>query len=83
MNESPQLILPSDTGAAVFYITDASNRFIGNVASGGWAGFAFPNLPKPVKLHQTYLGGKFVPMSRPLLEFKGNVAHRCVVLLFK
>jgi len=75
VNELPTMILPSDSGAGVFYITNAYNRFIGNAASGGWAGYAFPNLPKPVKLHQNYKNGKFTPMSRPTLEFKGNVAH--------
>lgn len=75
VTENPDMILPSDSTAAVFYITNAYNRFLGNAASGGWAGFAFPNLPKPVKLHQNYKNGKFTPSARPLLQFKGNSAH--------
>lgn len=75
-DESVNLILPSDTGASVYYITNSYNSIIGNVASGGWAGFAFPNLPKPVKLSQNYKNGQFTPSSRPLIAFKGNTAHR-------
>jgi hypothetical protein len=41
----------------------------------GWAGFAFPNLPNPVKLNQNYGNGQFTPMARPLLAFQGNTAH--------
>ena len=76
VDENPNMILPSDSAAAVFYITNAYNHFIGNAASGGWAGYAFPNLPLAVKLHANYRGGKFTPSSRNLLSFKGNSAHR-------
>lgn len=75
--ESPSLILPSDTSASCFYITNAYNRFIGNGGSGGWSGAAFPNLPAPVKVSGQYGGGggRFRPKDRPLLEFKGNTFH--------
>jgi hypothetical protein len=76
VTENPDMILPSDSTASVFYITNSYNYFLGNSASGGWSGFAFPNLPKPVKLHENYKSGLFSPMSRPLALFKGNVAHR-------
>ena len=36
--------------ASGFYITNPYNDFVGNAASGGWAGFAMPSLPSPVKL---------------------------------
>jgi hypothetical protein len=38
-DESATLILPSDLTASVFYITNAHNTFLGNAASGGWAGY--------------------------------------------
>jgi hypothetical protein len=44
----PNLFLPADTSASGFYILNAANSFIGNAASGGWAGFAFPNAVGPV-----------------------------------
>ena len=78
VDEQTNMILPSDSAAAVFYITNANNRFLGNSVSGGWAGYSFPNLPKAVKLHENYKSGEFTPSSRPLKLFKGNVAHRLV-----
>ena len=38
--EGPNLILPSDVGASVYYITNAYNYFLGNAASGGKARYA-------------------------------------------
>ena len=38
-----QLLLPADTSAAGFYFLNGYNTIIGNAASGGWTGFAFPN----------------------------------------
>ena len=76
VTETPNMILPSDSAASIYYITNAHNNFLGNAASGGWAGFSFPNLPNPVKLNQNYLGGLFTPSSRTTLVFKGNTAHR-------
>ena len=38
-----QLIVPADTSAAGFYFLNGYNTIIGNAASGGWTGFAFPN----------------------------------------
>lgn len=70
--ESTNLILPADSAAAGFYITNAYNTFIGNAASGGWAGFSFPNLPAPIGISRTWWGS---PMQRPTLVFQGNTAH--------
>ena len=41
--KSWELLIPSDIAASGFYISNAYNRVIGNAASGGWAGFGFPN----------------------------------------
>lgn len=73
--ESVNMILPSDSSASVFYITNSFNYFRGNAASGGWSGFAFPSLPRPVKINGQYGAGKYAPKDRPLLEFRGNSAH--------
>jgi len=55
-------------------LTNAHNYIVGNAASGGWAGYAFPELPSPVKLH-SHLAGQITPSSRPVLQFDGNSAH--------
>eukprot|EP00474_Spongospora_subterranea_P005425 CRZ05883.1 hypothetical protein [Spongospora subterranea] len=73
INANPStLLIPTDATASVFYITNAMNEFRGNAASGGWSGFAFPALPKPILLHQNV---DLVPSSRPLKVFEGNSAH--------
>ena len=69
---SPTLTLPADATASGFYITNAYNRYIGNAASGGWAGFAFPSLATPVNQHRAF---PMSPLARPTLEFRGNSAH--------
>eukprot|EP01132_Coremiostelium_polycephalum_P010213 gene10213-12524_t len=71
-DESDTLRQPADCAAGGFYITNAYNRIIGNAASGGWAGFSFPNLYKPIGNHQSV---NLDPSSRPTLEFNGNSAH--------
>eukprot|EP01113_Clastostelium_recurvatum_P039925 TRINITY_DN614_c1_g2_i1.p1 TRINITY_DN614_c1_g2~~TRINITY_DN614_c1_g2_i1.p1 ORF type:complete len:714 (+),score=84.18 TRINITY_DN614_c1_g2_i1:197-2143(+) len=59
--------------AGCFYITNTYNDFVGNAASGGWAGFAMPSLRYPVKLHY---GQPLVPKNRPFkAPFRGNSAH--------
>ena len=72
--QSDELLLPADVTASGFYVTNANNRLVGNAASGGWAGFAFPELPSPVKLHR-HLEGQLTPSARPILAFDGNSAH--------
>ncbi|KAI9034510.1 G8 domain-containing protein [Hyaloraphidium curvatum] len=67
------LILPSDISAGVFYGTNPYNSFLGNAASGGWTGFSFPTLSRPVKLHANVTG--LSPQGRPFLLFRGNSAH--------
>jgi len=69
---SADLILPADGAASGFYITNAYNTFIGNAASGGWAGFSFPNLPKPIGLSRAV---PMVPQARPTYIFRSNTAH--------
>ena len=52
VNETASLTLPADITASGFYITNMHNDIIGNAASGGWAGFAFPVLQTPVGPHR-------------------------------
>ena len=52
IEQSETLTLPADATASPFYITNAYNTLVGNAASGGWAGFAFPALRQPVKAHR-------------------------------
>ena len=73
--QSDVLTLPADVAASGFYITNVRNEVIGNAASGGWAGFAFPNLPGPIGLHR---GEKMRPSSVVPLDgnkLDGNTAH--------
>jgi hypothetical protein len=58
--------------AGVFYFTNPNQEIVGNAASGGWAGFLFPNLPAPLKDQRAV---QMVPKDRPLKKFKGNSAH--------
>jgi hypothetical protein len=72
-----ELLIPADTSAAGFYISNAMNRFVGNAASGGWSGFAFPNLATRLGAFHNSLPANTHrdPLNRPLLEFYGNTAH--------
>lgn len=70
--ETPNMINPADFTASPFYITNAYNNFVGNSASGGFAGYLFPNLPLAIKLSSA---SKIVPKNRPILLFNGNTAH--------
>ncbi len=53
------------------------NRIVGNVAVGGWTGFAFPNLPRPIKSHRhlDFSSTRRNPENRNTLEFDGNTAR--------
>jgi hypothetical protein len=75
--ERPGLLLnPADISASGYYVSNAHNDFIGNVASGGWSGFAFPNIPKPLGLFLgVNLGSNNNPFNRPTKNFTGNSAH--------
>jgi hypothetical protein len=66
------LTLPADVTASAFYITNIQNFVIGNAASGGWAGFAFPNLRTPLGPHKDE---KIRPSSVTGLTIDGNTAH--------
>ena len=68
------LRVPADMPASGFYITNGYNRILGNAASGGWGGFAFPMLTEPLALSSQV---SVTPAARPLLEFNGNSAHSC------
>ncbi len=82
VEESPTLLLPADIAASGFYITNMHNIIIGNVASGGWAGFAFPNLAAPIGLHRTW---DYVPKEKVALLIDGNTGKAiqyCVLCSF-
>ncbi len=66
---------PSDVSASGFYILNAYNTFIGNVAVGGASGYIFPNAPLPIFTSTSLNYGNNNPQNRPLLSFVGNTAH--------
>ena len=72
VEQRPELVLPADTTASPFYITNSYNTFIGNVAAGGWSGYALVSLPRPIQLHRHV---KMTPNARPTKVFDGNTAH--------
>jgi len=72
VSQSDTLTLPADVTASGFYITNVHNKVVGNAASGGWAGFAFPVLHSPIGPSQSV---NMRPSSRTVLEFRGNTAH--------
>jgi hypothetical protein len=69
LNASKALTNPADRAAAGFYLPNGNNYVFGNAASGGFAGFAFPNLPAPIG------GGESVPLEAPISFFDGNSVH--------
>jgi len=71
--QSNDLTLPADVSASAFYITNVRNHVIGNAASGGWAGFAFPNLPEPLGPHRGVVNMR--PSTVLPLTIDGNTAH--------
>ena len=77
VDSSEDLLLPADVTASGFYISNAHNDIVGNAASGGWAGFALPNLPSPVMHHRNLVhdDSSLVPSARATLKFNGNSAH--------
>lgn len=70
--QSESLTLPADVTASGFYITNVQNNIIGNAASGGWSGFAFPNLPTPLGPNRSV---NMRPSSALPLTIDGNTAH--------
>lgn len=69
---TPDLTLPADVTAAGFYITNLHNFVIGNVASGGWAGFAFPVFDSPTGPNKDL---DYSPKEKAALVIDGNTAH--------
>ncbi|KAG1656076.1 hypothetical protein FOA52_005738 [Chlamydomonas sp. UWO 241] len=67
------LAQPADAAAAGFYAPNSNNAFVGNAASGGWAGFSFPRLETPIGDYSWMTN--FVPHKRPLLLFDSNTVH--------
>ncbi len=63
--QNTDLLVPSDVSAGGFYVSNGYNTFVGNAASGGWSGFAFPNLPYPVGDFKGEDWGSNNPMQRP------------------
>lgn len=70
--ERPEATQPADAGAAAFYVSNPNNDIIGNAASGGVSGFAYPVLQKPIGISRTV---PIVPAARPFGIFQGNTAH--------
>lgn len=77
IEQSDELLLPADSTASGFYLTNAQNFVVGNSASGGWAGFSFPTLPHPVKNHRGETS--VTPSAQDILIFEGNTAHSAYV----
>ena len=69
---SDTLNLPADVTASAFYITNIQNYIVGNAASGGWAGFTFPNLLTPLGTSRSV---KIRPSAVTGLSIDGNTAH--------
>lgn len=65
------LINPADVAASGFYFPNGHNHILGNAASGGFAGFSFPNLPAPVGSNPKNV----VPLAIPIDHFDGNTVH--------
>lgn len=74
IRSSADRIVSSDVSAVGFYCTNAHNRWVGNAASGGFSGFAFPALPKVLGLSYAK-NTAMEPYARPLLQFDSNSAH--------
>jgi len=74
IESEPGRILPTDATAVGFYCTNAKNRWIGNSASGGFAGFHFPQVPKALG-NSASLSPNYEPEAQELLEFDSNTAH--------
>ncbi|EFA75934.1 hypothetical protein PPL_10508 [Heterostelium album PN500] len=70
--QNENLTQPADSAAGCFYITNAWNTIIGNAASGGWSGYSFPNLEKPIGNHRNV---SMEPQAWTTKVFEGNSAH--------
>ncbi|GBG30555.1 G8 domain-containing protein DDB_G0286897 [Hondaea fermentalgiana] len=73
---SDMLTQPADTTASGIYITNAYNSYIGNAASGGYAGFAIVKMPKAIMFYRDLeFDPGMTPEERPFIEFDGNTCH--------
>ena len=76
IQEASDLIVPADISASGFYCSNAFNEWVGNVASGGWSGFAFPNIVEPIGMARgTARSQNTNPLNRPTKLFRGNTVH--------
>lgn len=73
LDQNSNIVIPADVSAGAFYITNAYNEFVGNVGSGGFAGFSFVNLLAPIGTHRDQPG--IVPKDRMTKVFDGNSCH--------
>ena len=48
--QRPSLTQPADAAASCFYSANPNNQWLNNAASGGFAGFNFPTLPRPLSV---------------------------------
>lgn len=55
--QTPDRIEPTDATASGFYIPNPNNALKNNAASGGWSGFNYPRLEKPVGVRHSRFGG--------------------------
>uniref|UniRef100_A0A7S3L0I4 G8 domain-containing protein n=1 Tax=Amphora coffeiformis TaxID=265554 RepID=A0A7S3L0I4_9STRA len=70
--EEEKLAFPPDTSASAFFLPNAWNTVVGNVAVGGWAGFHSPNMKTPLNSFREW---DWSPSTRPALLWDGNTAH--------
>lgn len=71
----PDRVMPSDLTPGCFYCTNQHNNWVGNAASGGFAGFIFPATPYVVGASMQEAPPGFEPVKQELLEFDSNTAH--------
>ncbi len=71
LTQSADMANPADRAAAGFYITNGNNTIMGNAASGGFAGYSLPNLPKAINGSAE----RIYPINYGAFHFDGNSAH--------
>jgi len=79
---NPHTLLKADATPAIFWITNPSNYWQGNVAVGGFFGFwfALPQQPRGLAASVTPADdyALMLPRHAPMLLFKSNKAHSTV-----
>eukprot|EP00798_Chlamydomonas_sp_ICE-L_P010644 gene10644-12323_t len=71
--ESNEVAQPADAAASGFYAANPNNAFLKNAASGGFSGFNFPRVDRPIRDFR--YRNDFFPFTRPLKLFDQNTAH--------